>query len=61
MVCQEPSSKIVVHSSTTKLWGKICKILGMNKRMSSLYHPRIDGQAERRNRTLKEMLRPYVG
>lgn len=44
-----------------KFWEKVCEILGMDKRMSSAYHPHTDGQTERTNRTLEEMLRSYVG
>jgi hypothetical protein len=29
--------------------------------MSSAYHPQIDGQTERANRTIEDMLRDFVG
>jgi hypothetical protein len=39
------------------LWGQ----LGTTLAMSTAYHPQTDGQTERQNRTLEEMLRAYVG
>ena len=41
-------------------WAHTCELLGMDKRMSSAFHPQTDGQTERTNRTLEEMLRAYV-
>jgi len=39
------------------LWGQ----LGTTLAISTAYHPQTDGQTERQNRTLEEMLRAYVG
>jgi len=44
-----------------KFWDSVCELLGLNKNMSSAFHPQTDGQTERTNRTLEEMLRAYVG
>ena len=41
-------------------WAHMCELLGMDKRMSNTFHPQTDGQTERTNRTLEEMLRAYV-
>jgi transposase InsO family protein len=41
-------------------WAHACELLGMDKRMSSAFHPQTDGQTERTNRTLEEMLRAYI-
>ena len=41
-------------------WQQVCKLLGLRRCMSTAYHPQSDGQTERTNRTLQEMLRSYV-
>lgn len=41
-------------------WGHLCKYAGVRQRLSSAYHPQTDGQTERMNRVLEEMLRHYV-
>ena len=38
----------------------ICRILGTRHAVSSAYHPQTDGQTERVNRVLEEMLRHYT-
>jgi hypothetical protein len=42
------------------LWRNLCERFGINLRMSSAYHPETDGQTERANRTIEDMLRAYV-
>ena len=44
---------------TSKLWRNLVKALGTRMKMSSGYRPQTDGQTERTNRTLEEMLRHY--
>lgn len=39
----------------------ICSHLGISQNMSSAFHAETDGQTERTNRTLEDMLRHYVG
>ncbi|KAJ9505148.1 hypothetical protein QJQ45_012840 [Haematococcus lacustris] len=39
-------------------WHHVQKLLGMRGSLSSSYHPQSDGQTERYNRVLEEMLRP---
>ena len=41
-------------------WAHTCGFLGMDKRMSIPFHPQTDGQTERTNCTLEEMLRAYI-
>ncbi len=41
-------------------WTAFCKLLGIQKKMSTSMHAQTDGQTERMNRTLEEMLRHYV-
>ena len=46
---------------TSSFWKEICKSMGTSLAMSSGYHPQTDGQTERANRSIEEMLRAYVG
>ena len=45
---------------TGHMWKALWKMLGTELNMSTAYHPESDGQTERMNRTLEEMLRSYV-
>ena len=45
---------------TSKFWKSLMKQLGTEQKMSTAYHPRTNGQAERTNQTLKAYLRCYV-
>ena len=46
---------------TSSFWKEICKSMDTSLAMSSGYHPQTDGQTERANRSIEEMLRAYVG
>ena len=46
---------------TAEFWRALFAKLGTRLSMSSGYHPQTDGQTERMNRTLEEMLRAYCG
>ncbi|KAJ9514337.1 hypothetical protein QJQ45_012260 [Haematococcus lacustris] len=43
-----------------KFWHVVKKLLGMKTNMSTAYRPQSDGQTERYNRVLEEMLRHYI-
>ena len=45
---------------TSSVWQQLWKQLGTRLAMSTAYHPQTDGQTERANRTIEEMLRAYV-
>ena len=42
---------------TAKFWRNLCKLLDVDVRLSSAYHPQTDGQTERLNQTLEQSLR----
>ncbi|XP_028054833.1 uncharacterized protein LOC114259045 [Camellia sinensis] len=45
---------------TSRFWQSLQQALGTELRLSSAYHPQIDGQSERTNQTLEDMLRMCV-
>ena len=46
---------------TSNFWRAFVKLLGTSLAMSTAYHPQSDGQTERMNRTMEDMLRGFVG
>ncbi|CDJ63804.1 hypothetical protein ENH_00052380 [Eimeria necatrix] len=42
------------------LWNQLCRRFNIKRCMPSSYHPQSDGQTERVNRTLEQMLRTYI-
>ena len=46
---------------TSDFFRQLCELLGIKQCMSTAFHPQSDGQTERMNRTLEEMLRAFVG
>jgi len=45
---------------TSDRWKETTKQLGIERRLSTAFHPRTDGQTERTNSTLEQYLRAYV-
>ncbi|KAJ9531536.1 hypothetical protein QJQ45_014991 [Haematococcus lacustris] len=43
-----------------KLWAEVTKLLQVQVNLSSAYHPETDGQTERVNRVIEEMLRHFI-
>ena len=42
------------------LWKRICKIFGIERRLSTVYHLQTDGATERMNQTVETFLRIYI-
>lgn len=45
---------------TSHFWTTLMEKLGVQKKMSTAYHPQTDGQAERMNQTVEQYLRCYL-
>ena len=46
---------------TSHFWKEVHRVMGTTLAMSSGFHPHTDGQTERANQSIEEMLRAFVG
>jgi hypothetical protein len=57
------SMSIVSHRGpqvASTFWGQICSRLGIDKRMSTAFHPQTDGRTEPKNAGVEQYLRVFV-
>lgn len=64
VVSQHGLPKVIISDRGSKFtgtfWKELFKLCGTKLAFSTAFHPQTDGQSERANRTLGEMLRAYV-
>ena len=46
--------------SSREFWESLCKLIGIKRKMSTVYHPQTDGQTEQTNQALEGYLRNLV-
>lgn len=44
----------------SEFWKEFCRILGIERKLSTAYHPQTDGQSEITNQYMAQRLRPFV-
>ena len=45
---------------TLKFWSSLCYFLGIKRKLSTAFHPQIDGQTERQNNIMEAYLQAFV-
>ena len=45
---------------TSKFWSLLCYLLGIKQRLSTVFHPQIDGQTKRQNYTIEAYFWAFV-
>ena len=55
MIISDRDSLFTIHFTRA-----LCRMIGTRQGLSTAYHPQTDGQTERVNRVLEDMLRLYV-
>ena len=57
--------RVIISDRDTKFisnfWREVCRVIGTTRAMSLGFHPQTNGQIERANRSIEEMLRAYMG
>lgn len=63
ILCEHGLQEVLISDRdprfTSEFWTELHKLLGTKLNISTAYRPQTDGQTERANRTLEEMLRSY--
>jgi transposase InsO family protein len=63
IVCEHGLQEVLISDRdprfTSEFWTELHKLLGTKLNISTAYRPQTDGQTERANRTIEEMLRSY--
>jgi hypothetical protein len=45
---------------TSKFWASLTDLMGIERKLTTAYHPQANGQTERTNQTIKQYLRHYI-
>jgi RNase H-like domain found in reverse transcriptase/Reverse transcriptase (RNA-dependent DNA polymerase)/Integrase zinc binding domain/Chromo (CHRromatin Organisation MOdifier) domain len=45
---------------TSRMWKRVCQLLGIKRQLSTSFHPETDGQTERANTEVERLLRQWV-
>jgi hypothetical protein len=64
VICKHgvPSNIVIDRGSqfTSRFWNRVCSHLSIDHRLSTSFHPQMDGQTERQNRTMEQYLRAFA-
>ena len=57
-----PDSNVTNRGSlfTSKFWSSLCYFLSIKQKLSTAFHPQMDGQTERQNSTIKAYLQAFI-
>jgi hypothetical protein len=64
VICKHgvPSNIVTDRGSqfTSRFWDRVCSHLSIDHRLSTSFHPQMDGQTERQNQTMEQYLRAFA-